>query len=1039
MNGGKIVIVLHGLWDKTYLHLWAESSIMTIVLERKRNRRVNIPRLHPFASGFNELQGVFNTLCGESVIPEPFRMTMTVLLPSVRTAPLPSPDLIPESENGNKDDITLSQWSVHTLALRPASALDFLISLPGFPPGGVAFGSSLRFWSEAAKFSLELLARQCFLPAFKKEEQNKHVFFKAAWEAYISQEDTKRIQVLENSMPPVCRALSNSDRHLVPLDLISSFINEIVDAFVRARLTSSPLLPPRRNQAPSLAERWLRALCSDNPKVETIPGALDSFSKELGEWLSQANPVSPDSPFRTCFKLDPPDDDKKKWIVSFHLQANDDRSLLVPAEKVWAARSGITTFLKRRFENPQERLLTDLGKASRVFPAIDKSLEEARPAAVHLDTEQAYDFLRHSTPLLEESGFGVLLPSWWQKPAARLSVRLKVKPKAAGKTGAGLLGMNSLVDYDWQVALGDDILSFEDFTKLADLKVPLVKVRGQWVEFKPGQLEAAAGFFRKRQKNDDMNLSRILRIGLGGDTSEAGIPITGVESEGWVRDIINFSGDGLTMTDVCPPADFKGELRPYQLKGLSWLVFLNRLGLGACLADDMGLGKTIELIALILHERNVNKRKLSSNPTLLICPMSVVGNWQKEIERFAPDLKVLVHHGAERMSGPKFSREARKSDIVISTYALAHRDEHIFSTISWARIALDEAQNIKNPTAKQTQSIKKLCASHRVALTGTPVENRLTELWSIMDFLNPGYLKSAADFHTGFAVPIEKYRNADRTVTLKRLVQPFILRRLKTDPAVISDLPEKMEMKVFCNLTREQATLYQAVVKEMLDKIETSEGIERKGLVLATLTKLKQVCNHPAQFIKDGSTISSRSGKLSRLEEMLEEILAAGEKALIFTQFAEMGLMLQDHLRDTFGCEMFFLHGSTTRKQRDSMVQRFQMDIKEPSVFILSLKAGGVGLNLTAANHVFHFDRWWNPAVENQATDRAFRIGQKKNVQVHKFVCIGTLEERIDQMIEQKKELAESIVGTGEGWLTEMSDEQLEQVFSLRRETIGEE
>jgi SNF2 family DNA or RNA helicase len=419
--------------------------------------------------------------------------------------------------------------------------------------------------------------------------------------------------------------------------------------------------------------------------------------------------------------------------------------------------------------------------------------------------------------------------------------------------------------------------------------------------------------------------------------------------------------------------------------------------------------------------------------------MSVVGNWQKEIERFAPDLKVLVHHGAERMSGPKFSREARKSDIVISTYALAYRDEHIFSTISWARIALDEAQNIKNPTAKQTQSIKKLCASHRVALTGTPVENRLTELWSIMDFLNPGYLKSAADFHTGFAVPIEKYRNADRTVTLKRLVQPFILRRLKTDPAVISDLPEKMEMKVFCNLTREQATLYQAVVKEMLDKIETSEGIERKGLVLATLTKLKQVCNHPAQFIKDGSTISSRSGKLSRLEEMLEEILAAGEKALIFTQFAEMGLMLQDHLRDTFGCEMFFLHGSTTRKQRDSMVQRFQMDIKEPSVFILSLKAGGVGLNLTAANHVFHFDRWWNPAVENQATDRAFRIGQKKNVQVHKFVCIGTLEERIDQMIEQKKELAESIVGTGEGWLTEMSDEQLEQVFSLRRETIGEE
>jgi SNF2 family DNA or RNA helicase len=323
-------------------------------------------------------------------------------------------------------------------------------------------------------------------------------------------------------------------------------------------------------------------------------------------------------------------------------------------------------------------------------------------------------------------------------------------------------------------------------------------------------------------------------------------------------------------------------------------------------------------------------------------------------------------------------------------------------------------------------------------MTGTPVENRLSELWSIMQFLNPGYLGSAVEFRKSFATPIERFHDAGRAETLKRLIQPFVLRRLKTDKEIIRDLPDKMEMKVFCNLTQEQASLYEAVVKEMLEKIEQAEGIERKGLVLATLTKLKQVCNHPAQFVGDGSSLPRRSGKLSRLEEMLEEVLAEGDKALIFTQFAEMGTLLRPYLEERLGCEVLYLHGGTPKKQRDMMVQRFQEERRGAQLFILSLKAGGVGLNLTAANHVFHFDRWWNPAVENQATDRAFRIGQKRNVQVHKFVCVGTLEERIDQMIEQKKELAESIVGSGENWLTEMSTTQLKELFALSREAVGE-
>jgi SNF2 family DNA or RNA helicase len=382
--------------------------------------------------------------------------------------------------------------------------------------------------------------------------------------------------------------------------------------------------------------------------------------------------------------------------------------------------------------------------------------------------------------------------------------------------------------------------------------------------------------------------------------------------------------------------------------------------------------------------------------------------------------------------------EAKQHDVVITTYSLALRDKEHLSTVEWEYVVVDEAQNIKNETAKQTQAIKSLHARHRIALTGTPVENRLSELWSIMEFLNPGYLGSGTDFRKKFSIPIERYHDADRAEVLKRVIQPFVLRRLKTDKSIIADLPEKMEMKVFCNLTQEQASLYEAVVKEMMEKIEESDGIQRKGLVLSTLLKLKQICNHPAHFVADGSSLPGRSGKLERLEEMLEEALAAGDKALIFTQFAEMGTMLRHHLQERLGCEVLFLHGGTSKKQRDAMVQRFQEDKRGAPIFILSLKAGGVGLNLTAANHVFHFDRWWNPAVEDQATDRAFRIGQQRDVQVHKFVCVGTLEERIDQMIEQKKVLAESIVGAGENWLTEMSTAQLKELFALSREAVGE-
>ena len=397
-----------------------------------------------------------------------------------------------------------------------------------------------------------------------------------------------------------------------------------------------------------------------------------------------------------------------------------------------------------------------------------------------------------------------------------------------------------------------------------------------------------------------------------------------------------------------------------------------------------------------------------------------------------------MHHGAARNKSD-LSAQAAQHDVVISSYALLHRDEKHLAEIEWGDVILDEAQNIKNPSTKQAQVARKLNAQWRAALTGTPVENRLSELWSIFQFLNPGYLGSQEAFRTQLANPIERASDPAATHQLKALVGPFILRRVKTDPAVISDLPQKNEMKVYCNLTKEQATLYEAVVRDSIRRIEDAEGIERRGIVLATLMKLKQVCNHPAQFLGDGSVLPGRSGKLARLTEMLQEVHTVHERALVFTQFAEMGKMLQSYLQEVLGEQVLFLHGGTPAKARTKMVDHFQDDPHGPAVFILSLKAGGTGLNLMRANHVFHFDRWWNPAVENQATDRAFRIGQTKNVQVYKYLCAGTFEEKIDEMIERKRALAQSIVGASEGWIAELSTKELRDLFALRKEAVGDE
>jgi SNF2 family DNA or RNA helicase len=458
---------------------------------------------------------------------------------------------------------------------------------------------------------------------------------------------------------------------------------------------------------------------------------------------------------------------------------------------------------------------------------------------------------------------------------------------------------------------------------------------------------------------------------------------------------------------------------------------MGSLGLGACLADDMGLGKTVQLLAFVLRRREAAPD--DRRPVLIVAPTSVVGNWEREVARFAPSLNVVRHYGAERARG---GAALAKDGLVVTTYGLLRRDAELLARVDWSTVVLDEAQNIKNAASATARAARTLRATNRFALTGTPVENRLAELWSILEFANPGLLGPLDEFRRTYAIPIERYGDDAAAEQLRRVAGPFLLRRLKTDPAIIEDLPAKHEMKVACTLTREQATLYQAVVDEEMRRIEAADGISRRGRVLALLSYLKQICNHPAQYLQEAGPLPKRSGKLARLTEMLEEAIAAGDKALVFTQFREMGDRLVTHLAASLGVEVAFLHGGTSKPARDQLVRCFQDDPRGPRVFVLSVKAGGTGLNLTAASHVFHYDRWWNPAVEDQATDRAHRIGQTRVVQVHKLVCGGTVEDKVDRMLDHKRRLAAKVFASGERWITELADAELRELFALSEAAV---
>jgi SNF2 family DNA or RNA helicase len=871
----------------------------------------------------------------------------------------------------------------------------------------VRVGEDLAHWVAVLRFAAEIVVRQHVLPGV--EYDSRAGFARARWQPVPGESERRRAAALVAGLPAEPGA---PDSGATFAEALETF----VDWLVRAGAPQ----PPKRPDAESVHARWLAALRAPDGIFAATRAECETLAAQIEEWRRPVVEARA-SAYRLCLRIEEPagDDDAERWNVAYLLQSRGDPSLLL--DSTHAAKSAP---LRRE-------LLSALGRAAPLSTHVDRSLRSdgALPAGFQLDTTGAFDFLTGDANRFEAADVGVILPSWWLGKDAKARINLRAKVKSRKFSAGGVLNSGAFLDVDWNLALGDDPLTARELARLAKLKSPLVNLRGRWVHVDAGELRLALER-AKQGAGRALTAGDAVRLALGAavDGTPAG---TTLVADGPVGDLLARLKGERSLEPLPPPPGLRAELRPYQARGYGWLHFLTRSGFGACLADDMGLGKTIQTLALVARDWE----EAPGEPVLLVCPTSVIENWNREAQRFLPGFPVHVHHGSARERGAAFAKLAQSHALVVTGYALLQRDLGLFQKVRWRGVVLDEAQNVKNADSKQAQAARALRSGYRVALTGTPVENHVGDLWSLMEFLNPGLLGSAASFRREFFIPIQALGKPEASERLRALTGPFVLRRLKTDATIISDLPNKQEYKVFCTLTREQATLYEAVLRDLDATLDESEGIERRGRILGALSKLKQICNHPAQFAGDNSPLPGRSGKLARLEEMLEEVAGAGEAALVFTQFAEMGALIVRRLQARFGREVAFLHGGISKTARDATVERFSRGAG-PTVFVLSLKAGGSGLNLTRANHVFHYDRWWNPAVENQATDRAFRIGQTKAVQVHKFVCAGTLEDKIDALIERKAALSERVVGTGEGWLTELSSGQLRELVKLSPEAV---
>ncbi|MBD1864109.1 MULTISPECIES: DEAD/DEAH box helicase [Trichocoleus] len=1086
--------ILHGTWipEETAsfvqsggFHLWIETTDTL-------RRRKTAPRLHlnhlpqeKLATFLTESLGIkpaaYQTL-ETAIAPKYF------LLPTVGDQPCPSPELARYLELEPPEQWQWQYWQVDcyrptayvktgnynrasvTNVIRLLNELHF-IALHNLAE--IQLGADLLFWYHYTQFFKQIILHDQYIPALKYRSLTPTEPPTKGKRKTASQTTTKTTKTAKNKSKATTKTTPKEFEIYQGWEILSARYEAELERYVELMPfvcvagRAEPQEPPQFYDKMTLLRHFSEVLLAE---IVTHTPTSAAFEKQINDtllgsclhsghpwqhpegltpyqqwktWRDRIGRSQTDLPFYLCFQLQSPAKPEDAWILEFQVASRQDPSVQIPLQDYWRLRTKRHKALIQQFgENFEQHLLIHLGYAARIYPQLWAGLETDQPVGISLAIAEASAFLQESAWVLEAAGYKVRVPAWWTPQGWR---RTKLRMKARGRTLGGddksksYFSFETLVDYRYELSIDGKPVSEQEWQELVNAKASLVQFRGQWMQLDQDKMQQMLEFWKKHQhEQPELSLLDFMKLSGG---SEDGIELE-VDHDETLGEMLSKLNEKSHLELLPDPKALQGTLRTYQKRGLAWLHYLETLGLNGCLADDMGMGKSLQVIARLVQEREQGSKKSKKlvpiPPTLLIAPTSVVGNWQKEIEKFAPHLRSLIHHGSDRLQKKEeFQAAIADCDVVITSYTLVRKDIALLSEVEWRRIVIDEAQNIKNPKAAQTKAIYKLPGQYRLALTGTPVENRLLDLWSIFNFLNPGYLGKESQFRQSFEIPIQKNNDVMRSATLKKLVEPFILRRVKTDPSIIQDLPDKLEQKLYCNLTKEQASLYEATVKDVEKQLQAAEGIQRKGLILATLMKLKQICNHPMQFLQDGSDFTpERSHKLERLTEMTQEAIAEGESLLIFTQFAEIGEALEKYLKHTLRCNTFYLHGGTPRPKREQMIAEFQDPNTEPSVFVLSLKAGGVGITLTKANHVFHFDRWWNPAVEDQATDRAFRIGQKKNVFVHKFVAIGTLEERIDQMIEDKKKLVGAIVGADESWLTELDNEAFKQLISLNRSAV---